>query len=53
LEFEMVGFIAKISKVLAKERISIFVVSSYSTDHLMIKEEHLGKTLELLEGLEL
>jgi uncharacterized protein len=52
LEFNLVGFIAKISNALAKEGISIFVVSSYSTDHLMVKEKDLEKTLEVLENLE-
>jgi hypothetical protein len=49
--FEMVGFISKISKVLADNKISIFVISSYSTNHILIKRENLEKTVELLEGL--
>lgn len=43
LPFELVGFIAKISKVLAEEGISIFVISSYSTDHILIKNKNLKK----------
>lgn len=43
LPFELVGFIAKISTKLAKEGISIFVISTYSTDHILIKEKDLEK----------
>ena len=32
LPFELVGFLAKISKILADDGISIFVISSYTTD---------------------
>ena len=52
LDFGLVGFIAKISNALAKEGISIFVVSSYSTDHLLIKKRYLNKTLKILQNLE-
>ena len=50
--FGLVGFIAKISQALADAGISIFVVSSYSTDHLLVKEKDLDKTLNVLEELE-
>ncbi len=52
LDFSLVGFLAKISSALAKEGISIFVISSYSTDHLLVKKKDLGKTLKILEDLE-
>ena len=51
LDFELVGFIAKISSALAKAGISIFVVSSYSTDHLLVKEKDLSQTLDILKNL--
>ena len=52
LDFGLTGFISKISSALAEANISIFVVSSYSTDHLLIKKKDLDKTLEILKNLE-
>lgn len=51
LDFGLVGFISKISSALAKAKISIFVISSYSTDHIMVKKKELNKTLEILNKL--
>ena len=50
-DFGVVGFIAKISDALAKEKISIFVISSYSTDHILIKNKDLKKTIKILAKL--
>ena len=51
LPFELVGFLAIVSKVLADEKIPIFALSAYSTDHLLIKENHLAKALDRLLAL--
>jgi hypothetical protein len=51
LQFNLVGFIAKISKALAEEKIPIFVISAYSTDHILIKKEHLEKAIKALTKL--
>jgi hypothetical protein len=51
LPFSMVGFIAKIAKELAKEKIPIFVISSYSTDHVLVRKKHLNKSLNALKRL--
>jgi len=51
LPFELVGFLAKVSKALADEKISIFVISAYSTDHILVKEEDLTRTKEKLKNL--
>jgi hypothetical protein len=51
LPFSEVGFIAKISQALAKAKISIFVISSFSTDHILVKEIDLQKTVKVLEQL--
>jgi len=53
LDFNLVGFISKISSALAEANIPIFVVSSYSTDHLMVKKDKLNKTLKILKNLEI
>ena len=48
LDFSLFGILAKISGVLAKSRISIFAVSTYNTDYVLIKEEHFDRALTLL-----
>ena len=51
LPFGLVGFLAKISKVLADEKISIFAISAYSTDHILLKEKDLARAEEKLKEL--
>ena len=51
LPFELTGFLAEVAKALAEEVISIFVISSYSTDHVLVKESQLTKTIKKLEKL--
>lgn len=51
LPFGLVGFLAKVSKALADENISIFAISAYSTDHILIKEKDLEKAKKKLEKL--
>lgn len=51
LLFGLVGFIAKISKALAEEGISIFIISAFSTDHILVKNQNLGRTINKLENL--
>jgi uncharacterized protein len=51
LPFGMVGFIAQISKVLAEKKIPIFVISAYSTDHILVKKKYLKKTEAALKSL--
>lgn len=51
LPFDLVGFLATISKALADERISIYVISAYSTDHILIKEKDIEKAQEVLKKL--
>lgn len=42
---------SKVSAVLAREGISIFVISTFDTDHLLVKQKNLEKTKEALEDL--
>ncbi|MFA6531206.1 MAG: ACT domain-containing protein [Candidatus Micrarchaeia archaeon] len=51
LPFGMVGFLARISKALAEEKISIFAISAYSTDHVLVKDADLQKAKVTLENL--
>ena len=51
LPFGLVGFLAEVSKILADEKIPIFAISAYSTDHILIKEKDLAITKEKLKNL--
>ena len=48
LDFSLIGIISKISTLLANENISIFVISTYNTDYILVKKENLKKTIEVL-----
>ncbi len=48
LDFNIVGFIAEISRILSKAGISIIALSSFSRDHILIKQENLAKALKVL-----
>ncbi|NOY11351.1 MAG: ACT domain-containing protein [Archaeoglobi archaeon] len=49
LPFDTVGFIAKVSSALAQEGIPILVLSSFSTDHILVRNEHVERAVEILE----
>jgi hypothetical protein len=51
LPFGLVGFLATVSKALADEGISIYVISAYSTDHILIKEKDILKAKKKLKKL--
>lgn len=48
LDFSLIGIISKISTILADNAIGIFVISTYNTDYILIKEKHIEKTTEIL-----
>ena len=48
LDFSLVGIIAKISDILTKINVSIFVISTFDTDYIFIKKENLEKTIDEL-----
>jgi hypothetical protein len=49
LGFSITGILASLSMPLASEGISIFVFSSYDTDHIMVKQYELDKAIEVLQ----
>lgn len=55
LDFSLIGILAKISGILAKNSISIFVISTFNTDYILVKEEKIEKTILVLseEGYEI
>lgn len=50
LDFSLIGILAKIATVLADNGISIFAVSTYNTDYVLIKKENYQKALEVLQS---
>ena len=48
LELNMTGILAKLSKVLAEAQISIFAISTYDTDYILVKAH---KTTEAVAAL--
>lgn len=55
LEFSLIDILAKISSVLAENQISIFVISTFNTDYILVKEEKIEKAMAVLsqEGYEI
>ena len=49
LDFSLIGILAKIATVLADNGISIFAVSTYNTDYVLIKKENDQKALNILQ----
>ena len=50
LDFDQVGILASLAQPLAAVGISIFAVSTYDTDYLLLKEDRLEAALEALEA---
>lgn len=50
LDFSLIGIIAKISKLLADQGFSIFVVSTFNTDYILVKNSNLDKSIKILES---
>jgi len=51
LPFGLIGFMARVSGELANAGISLFAVSAYSTDHVLVKKKDLPKAISRLKGL--
>lgn len=49
LDFSLVGILAKISNLMAKNNISIFAISTYDTDYILIKLGNINKAIEVLK----
>jgi hypothetical protein len=54
LDFSLIGILSSISTVLAQNGISIFAISTYDTDYILIKNKDLDNAIEALikEGYE-
>ena len=50
LDFSLIGILARISEILARNEIGIFAVSTYNTDYILTKEENFDKALDALKS---
>ena len=48
LDFSLTGILAKLSTVLAEAEISLFAVSTYDTDYILVKSEKLAEAVRVL-----
>ena len=48
LDFGLVGIVAKLTKILAEEGISVFVISTYNTDYILVKACNFEEALAIL-----
>jgi hypothetical protein len=49
LDFSLVGIIADISKIFKDRKISIFAISTYDTDYILVKEKDLNAGINALK----
>ena len=49
LDFSLVGIMAEISGILAKANISIFTLSTYNTDYILVKNNDIQRAIDSLK----
>jgi hypothetical protein len=50
LDFSMVGVIASLGTMLADAQVGVFVVSTFDTDHVLVKETALERAIDALRS---
>lgn len=48
LDFSLIGILAPISTILAQQNISIFAISTYDTDYILVKNKDIDKAVKTL-----
>ena len=48
LDFSLIGILAKLSGILAENKIGIFAVSTFNTDYILVKEENFDRAINAL-----
>jgi len=48
LDFSLVGILARLSQTLAEAGVSVFAISSYDTDYILVKQDQLPVALSAL-----
>ncbi len=49
LDFSLIGILSKISTILANANISIFALSTYNTDYILVKDDKIKQAIKVLE----
>lgn len=49
LDFALIGILSKISTILAQAKISIFAISTYNTDYILVKSDKLENAVQILK----
>lgn len=49
LDFSLIGILSKLSGVLAEHGISIFAVSTYNTDYILVKADQIDHAIAVLQ----
>lgn len=50
LDFSLVGILASLAEPLARARISIFAISTFDTDHILVKGDKVDAAIAALES---
>ena len=50
LDFSLVGILSSVSRVLADNHISIFAISTYDTDYILVKDKDAKEAVHALRG---
>ena len=50
LDFSQIGILAKISTILADNKIGLFAISTYNTDYILVKSENYTRALDALRA---
>ena len=50
MEFSLTGILSRIATTLADAGVPIFAVSTYDTDYILVKREHLDRAVEALKA---
>lgn len=50
LDFSLIGILSGISTLMANNDISIFAISTYDTDYVLIKEESINRAIKVLKN---
>lgn len=50
LDFSLIGILSNISSILAKEKISIFAISTYDTDYILVKNNEIENAIRALSN---
>ena len=50
LDFTLTGILSNISTVLANEKISIFAISTFDTDYILVKDDSINAAIEALRA---